>query len=348
MLQIIEAAFNILPYPLADSYMMFFIYSFIGWIVEVVYYGITEGKFINRGFLAGPLCPVYGLGFYAALWALQRFSDNVAIVFFGSAIACTLVELVAGIILYRAFHLRWWDYSDYKLNFKGFICLRFTIYWGIAGTLGVYALHPVVLNIVTSTPYYVKIAILALLSFILIADIIASVASVVGYANKLKAFSAISASVKTTSDFIGSNIYGTVDTVMVVEGPIKESYDTYRKLVTEHKQEENELAKKHREEEREYFQKFLASGKDAAVKTRDIASDKMFSVVKSFNIFERRLLRVTAFSTVHNGVQNVYEKAAKAIRFNYFKRTANDKPTQMVAEDPGAEADLEVAKELAK
>ena len=123
-----------LPYPFIESYLMFFIYSFIGWVIEVIYYGITEGKFINRGFLAGPLCPVYGLGFYAAIWFFEPFKDNFLILFFGMATACTVVELIAGLILYHAFHMRWWDYSDYKLNIGGYICLRFFIYWGIAAS----------------------------------------------------------------------------------------------------------------------------------------------------------------------------------------------------------------------
>ena len=126
-----------LPYPFIESYLMFFIYSFIGWVVEVIYYGITEEKFINRGFLAGPLCPVYGLGFYAAVWIFEPLKDNFFIIFFGMAAACTVVELIAGVILYHVFHMRWWDYSDYKLNFRGYICLRFYLYWGIAASLGI-------------------------------------------------------------------------------------------------------------------------------------------------------------------------------------------------------------------
>ena len=314
----------VLPYPLIDSLMMFFIYSFIGWIVEVVYYGITEGHFVNRGFLAGPLCPVYGLGFYAALWALQSFKENVAIVFFGSAIACTIVELIAGLILYYSFHLRWWDYTEYKLNFKGFICLLFKIYWCISGTLCVYALHTEVLKIIVIMNTPVKISILSFLSVILIIDIIASVANTIGFAHKLQAFAKISATVKMTSDFIGGNIYDTVDTVMEVESPIKESYDSYRKLVAEHKAEENELAKKHRAEEREYFQKFL--------------------VVKSFNVFDKRHLKVVNVGkipgTVKGGVVTAYDKALKAIRFDYFKSTIMKSPTKMVPEDPSAHPEI--------
>ncbi|MCI1264697.1 MAG: putative ABC transporter permease, partial [Saccharofermentans sp.] len=88
-----------LPYPFLDSYMMFFIYSFIGWVVEVIYYGVVEGRFINRGFLNGPMCPLYGLGFYAAIWFFEPFTGNFFVVFFGTALAATTVELIAGVIL---------------------------------------------------------------------------------------------------------------------------------------------------------------------------------------------------------------------------------------------------------
>ena len=89
-----------LPFPLDVSLMMFFIYGFIGWVVEVIYYGITEGKFINRGFLNGALCPVYGIGFYCVIWFFRPIMDSFPMLFFGSAIVCTTVELIAGAILY--------------------------------------------------------------------------------------------------------------------------------------------------------------------------------------------------------------------------------------------------------
>ena len=323
----------VLPYPLVESMMMFFIYSFIGWVVEVIYYGVTEGKFINRGFLNGPLCPVYGLGFYTALWFFEPLKSNVALIFFGGATACTVVELITGVILYKIFHLRWWDYSDYKMNLKGFICLRFYIYWGIASTLGIYALHPAVLKFIDLFTDSAKLATLAILFFTLIIDIVGSVSNIIGFSNKLKAFNTFSASVRSASDFIGGNIYGTVDTIIEVETPVKDSYDAYRKLVAEHKEEENELAKKHRQEEREYLNAVFASGKDAAFKTKDMASEKMFGLVSSFNVFDKRLLRIVN----PGGRQDIYDKALKTIRFDYFKSTANNVPTAMVAEAPTEE-----------
>ena len=83
-------------YPFLDAYGMFFIYAFIGWVVEVIYYGLDEGKFINRGFLNGPLCPVYGIGFYGVILLLEQLSGNFFLLFFGSMIICTTVEFLAG------------------------------------------------------------------------------------------------------------------------------------------------------------------------------------------------------------------------------------------------------------
>ena len=129
-----------------DSISMFFIYGFMGWVIEVVYNGISDGKFINRGFLNGPICPMYGIGFYGVIIILTPFLNNFTMLFFGSMAITTLVELIAGIVLYKVFQLRWWDYSQFKFNLKGFICLRFSIYWGIACTLGLRVIQPAVLR----------------------------------------------------------------------------------------------------------------------------------------------------------------------------------------------------------
>ena len=195
-----------LPYPFIESYLMFFIYSFVGWVIEVIYYGITEGKFINRGFLAGPLCPVYGLGFYAAIWIFEPFKDNFLILFFGMATACTIVELIAGFILYHAFHMRWWDYSDYKLNLGGYICLRFFIYWGIAASLGMYVLHPTVKWLIAHINYPVRIGILIFFTIILLADLITTIITIIGFKKKFAAMEKVVTGTRAVSDKIGSQI----------------------------------------------------------------------------------------------------------------------------------------------
>lgn len=281
-----------LPYPFVESYMMFFIYSFIGWVVEVVYYGITEGKFINRGFLAGPLCPVYGLGFYAAIWIFEPLRSNFFIIFFGMAAACTIVELIAGVILYHMFHMRWWDYSDYKLNFRGYICLRFYIYWGIAASLGIYVLHPLVKMLIRHIDRRVMIGVLIFFTLVLITDIITTVITIIGFKKKFEAMEKVVSGTKVVSDLIGSQIYGAVDTIVSVSEPTRNHYEQYRKLIDENRRQERELAAQHRAEERAFANQFTEVEKESIRRAKQSATNAMGSLVTSFKNNEKRLVKV--------------------------------------------------------
>ena len=115
----------------------FLIYSFGGWVIEVIFHAVALGKVVNRGFLNGPVCPVYGFGVlsvFAMINTLQssgyQMSDGMIFLF--GIILATVVELIAGWLLDVCFHARWWDYSDKPLNFHGYICLEFSIIWGLA------------------------------------------------------------------------------------------------------------------------------------------------------------------------------------------------------------------------
>ena len=281
-----------LPYPFIESYLMFFIYSFVGWVVEVVYYGITEGKFINRGFLAGPLCPVYGLGFYAAIWIFEPLSKNFLIIFFGMAAACTIVELIAGVILYHAFHMRWWDYSDYKLNFRGYICLRFYIYWGIAASLGIYVLHPIVKHLISLIHYPVRIGILVFFTVILVTDLVTTIITIAGFKKKFEAMEKVVSGTKVVSDLIGSQIYGAVDTVVTVSEPTRNHYEQYRKLIDENRRQERELAAQHRAEEKAFANQFTEAEKESLRLAKEQAMNTAGSLLSSFKKNEKRLVKV--------------------------------------------------------
>lgn len=290
-----------LPYPFTESYLMFFIYSFVGWIIEVIYYGITEGKFINRGFLAGPLCPVYGLGFYAAIWIFEPFRDNFMIIFFGMAAACTIVELIAGVILFHLFHMRWWDYSDYKLNFRGYICLRFFIYWGIAASLGIYVLHPAVKWLISHISMPVRIGILVFFTAILITDLVMTLITIAGFRKKFQAMEKVVTGTKAVSDMIGSQIYGAVDTIVTVSEPTRNHYEQYRKLLSENRRQERELASQHRAEEKAFANQFTEAEKESIRLAKEQATNVMYSLVRSFKKNERRLVRVVKVKTSDAG-----------------------------------------------
>ena len=120
--------------------LYFLVYSFGGWVVEVIFHAVALGKVINRGFLNGPVCPVYGFGalsVFALLNTIQsgghQMSEGMIFVF--GFVLATAVELIAGWLLDVCFHARWWDYSDKPLNFHGYICLFSAIGFGIAGML---------------------------------------------------------------------------------------------------------------------------------------------------------------------------------------------------------------------
>ena len=280
---------NYLPYSFIDSYCMFFIYSFIGWNLEVIYYGVTEERFINRGFLSGPICPVYGLGFYAAVWLFAPLANNFFIIFFGMATACTVVELIAGEILYHTFHMRWWDYSDYKLNYKGYICARFYIYWGIACSLGIYALHPAVLTIVQHIALPIKGFVLIVFTILLVTDIIVTIATIIGFQKKVRAFTKLSSGMKIVSDKIGSGVYGTVDTIVTVSEPTKKHYDEYRKLIAENRRIEKEMAAAHRAAERAFAEQFTDAEKASLQLAKQAAGDSVKSFMSTLKQGERRL-----------------------------------------------------------
>lgn len=120
----------------------FIIYSFLGWVLEVIYHLFTEKRFINRGFLHGPICPIYGTTAVLLAITLARLSSNYIYIFIGGAVIASIVELIAGYILEILFSTKWWDYSNERFNIKGYICLRFSIYWGILSIVFIKGINP--------------------------------------------------------------------------------------------------------------------------------------------------------------------------------------------------------------
>lgn len=113
--------------------------------MEVVYTYFKQKVWINRGFLKGPICPIYGIGVIAITWAVGPVM-NLAIVFVLVVILTTFLELMTGIILEKLFMTKWWDYSNRRFNYKGYICVRFSLAWGLVGTLLVMFIHPITIK----------------------------------------------------------------------------------------------------------------------------------------------------------------------------------------------------------
>ena len=120
----------------------FFIYSFLGWILETAYCVLTLGVFNKRGFLYGPVCPIYGFGAIILIQSLKSVKTNTVGKFFIAMITFTAFEYVVSVVLENLFGLRWWDYTNEPFNFQGRVSLSFSIIWGIIGVIFVEKIHP--------------------------------------------------------------------------------------------------------------------------------------------------------------------------------------------------------------
>lgn len=202
---------------LYEIFAYFLIYSFLGWVVEVAFHAVTQGKFVNRGFLNGPVCPIYGVGVTAILLILGDWADRFWLVFLVGMVFCTLIELVTGWALEKFFHDKWWDYSSRKFNFKGYICLEFSILWGIAVLLVVDGVHPAVKWFIGIFSEIAGTVFIAVALAALIADLVLTVLQVLKFNRKLKEIDEAAKTLRAGSDFIGGYV---ADAVLVAEAAV--------------------------------------------------------------------------------------------------------------------------------
>lgn len=122
-----------MQYTLTECVWLVIVYSFLGWTIETVTGTIKKKTFVNRGFSTGPFCLVYGIGALVMVVAFQELKSNLFFLFLGCAVLGTMLEWITGKLLERMNQHKWWDYSDKRWNFDGYICLQYTVLWGILG-----------------------------------------------------------------------------------------------------------------------------------------------------------------------------------------------------------------------
>lgn len=138
MLELEERKVN----PVQKMVIYFFLYGFIGWVLEVIYAFIIEGKFVNRGFLFGPICPIYGYGAILLVVSLHKINGNRTFKFITAVILFSAFEFLVSYVLEIIFNQRWWDYSNDILNIQGRVSIVYSILWGIMGIIFTEKLHP--------------------------------------------------------------------------------------------------------------------------------------------------------------------------------------------------------------
>ena len=201
----------------------FFLYGCIGWCVEVVYAAVKEHKLVNRGFLCGPICPIYGFGMVGLVYSVQLIplpdsgSMSAVSIFFIGMVLTTAIELVGGWVLYKLYHIRWWDYSKMKYNLGGYICPQFSLLWGLGSVLMIKVVHPLLARGSNPMPFRVMLILDIVLLIIFVVDVIVSSAAAIGLNKYLSEIDELRARLRVTSDKL-TTVLGTgamtVDTVL--------------------------------------------------------------------------------------------------------------------------------------
>lgn len=154
--------------------LLFFVYSFLGWCLEVGCKLASDHKFVNRGFLIGPYCPIYGHGALIMTILLHKYLNDSVTLFIMIILCCSILEYFTSYFLEKIFHTRWWDYTHYKFNINGRICLETMIPFGLFGLFIMYVTNPFFLGIINSIPVTLLYILSVLLLIIYMIDNIVS------------------------------------------------------------------------------------------------------------------------------------------------------------------------------
>ncbi|MDD3659856.1 MAG: hypothetical protein PHT89_03950 [Lachnospiraceae bacterium] len=159
-----------LSYSILQWLMFFYFYSFFGWCFESAYVSLRKKRFVNRGFIRGPFLPLYGSGAVVMLIVSMPFSENVALTFFAGIVGATVLEYITGACMEALFKVRYWDYSNQKFNFKGYICLSSSIAWGALTVLMTRFIHQPIEKMILSVDNTLLTIIVIVLTIMIEAD----------------------------------------------------------------------------------------------------------------------------------------------------------------------------------
>ena len=198
---------------------IFFVYSFIGWCGEAAMAAVHRRKFVNRGFVSGPICPVYGAGAAAVAVFLPELKDQLFFLFLGGMIVTTFVEYLTGRILELIFHRKWWDYSDQRFNLDGYVCLKNSVVWGICSVLMICFFDPLLCRLLVLIPRLAGDILLWILGVLLVIDAVGSGVAVLGLKKKQSRITQITEELHKTSKLLENALTTRIQKRMVKAFP---------------------------------------------------------------------------------------------------------------------------------
>lgn len=161
-------------FDLKIYFLLFLIYSFVGWVLEVIYTLFTDKKLTNRGFFIGPYCPIYGVGALLVVVFLSKFQQHPFALFILAVVICSVLEYCTSYVMEKIFKIRWWDYSNNKFNINGRICLETMIPFGVIACLLIYVINPFLVLNLNKLPESFLMVISLVFGVLLLADYITS------------------------------------------------------------------------------------------------------------------------------------------------------------------------------
>lgn len=198
---------------------LFFIYSFLGWLLEVLFVAIRRRRYVDRGVLNSPLCIVYGFAGVIIAVTMPDIRESTFFLFLFSALYATVIEWIAGHILERATDTRWWDYSHLPMNLDGYVALPVSVLWGILGVVVVKWGNPLLLDLIRMIPQPAGVIILGVLFVLLAVDAVDTVLTLAGLQNRLPQVEAVGNRMAALTLKMGLWLLGRTERRMVKANP---------------------------------------------------------------------------------------------------------------------------------
>ena len=215
------------------SILYFFVYGFLGWCTEVIFAAFKQHRFVNRGFLNGPICPIYGVGVTLVVACLEAFQSNLLLLYLSSVLLVTVLEGVTGWAMDKLFHNKWWDYSKLPLNIGGYVCLLFSLIWGVACVVIVYFIHPLIHQMLSWIPHIIGLVLIVILAAALIADVIVTSSAILKFNQYLERLKHITDELHEISDQIGEELYQNAMRVLDVQEESRQKLDDVKLEISE-------------------------------------------------------------------------------------------------------------------
>ncbi|MBR1456191.1 MAG: hypothetical protein IJ594_03400 [Oscillospiraceae bacterium] len=305
-----------MPYTWYEMGWIVLIYSCLGWCSEVAFAAVRRGRFVNRGFLNGPVCPIYGFGMLLVLLALEPAKEKLALLFFGSMALTSALEFLVGFLLERLFHDKWWDYSQNPFNVKGYICLEFSLIWGLACVLAVDVIHPLIQRGIDGIPLpagqWLELGLFALL----LADMGMTLYELLKLPKHFRAIEELEKAMTAVSDAVGEKL---------IYEPVERGRERREAFDERHP----ELAEKSRAYARELLEK--RSEINTQVKQREDAGRQALADRRAE--LEKRLAALRANRTARRIVRAFPDLAQGSNRGRYFKRLGEPEKQEERKED---------------